>query len=179
MQFKTGDAVVHWAYGLGKVVAVQRKALAGEKTLYYVVRIRDITVWVPVDEKAHSRIRPPTSRRGFKKLFRILSEPGKSLSDDRNERKTALHNRLAEGKAEAVCAVIRDLTTYQHKKGLNDDDKQILIRASNSLLGEWGYTFSLSPAEAEEQLQGVLRHPVRTSIVDRATSPQVASLRAQ
>ena len=175
MQLKTGDAVVHWAYGLGKIVAVQRRALAGEKTLYYVVQIQDITVWVPVDEKAHSRLRTPTSKRGFKKLFQILGEPGKTLSDDRNERKTALHSRLAEGKAEAVCAVIRDLTTYQHKKGLNDDDKQILNRASSSLLGEWGYAFSVTTEEAEREMLQLLRHPpVRSGSSERSTTQQAA-----
>jgi RNA polymerase-interacting CarD/CdnL/TRCF family regulator len=178
MQFKAGDAVVHWAYGLGKVVAVQERALAGEKTLYYVVQVRDITVWVPVDEKARSRLRPPTSKRGFKKLFQILSQPGKTLSEDRHERKSALHNKLAEGNAESVCAVIRDLTTFQHKKGLNDDDKQILIRASGSLLAEWGYTFSVSMAEAEQQLLGMLKHPVRSPVSEWNNS-QVASWRTQ
>jgi CarD family transcriptional regulator len=182
MQFKVGDPVVHWSYGLGKVVALQTRALAGEKNRYYVVRIRDVTVWVPVDEKAHSRIRPPTSRRGFKKLLQILGEPGKNLSDDRHERKIALHNRLAVGNAESVCSVIRDLATYQHKKGLNDDDKQILSRASSSLLGEWAYAFSLSAAEADDEMQGVLRHPFKRTAAERGAvggSQQVASLHAQ
>jgi RNA polymerase-interacting CarD/CdnL/TRCF family regulator len=159
MEFKSGDSVIHWAYGLGAVVGVQERALSGEKLLYYVVQVRDLTVWVPVDDKAGSRLRPPTSQQGFKKLFKILSEPGKALSEDRHERKSDLHRRLQDGNAESICAVIRDLTSYQQIKALNDDEKQILKRACTSLLGEWGYSFSLSAAEAEAALHHLLREP--------------------
>jgi RNA polymerase-interacting CarD/CdnL/TRCF family regulator len=159
MEFNVGAAVVHWTYGLGKIVAVEERALAGQKTLYYVVQINDLTVWVPVDEKAKMRLRPPTSQNAFKKLFKILSEPGKSLSEDRHERKVDLHQKLQDGNVESLCTVIRDLSSYQHKKALNDDDKVILRRASTSLLGEWGYSFSVSVAQAEQELRGLLRPP--------------------
>jgi len=159
MKFSVGDPVVHWTYGLGKIVALQERALGGQNTLYYAVQIRDLTVWVPVDEKATSRLRAPTTQRGFKKLFRILREPGKALSEDRLERKTELHRKLQDGNAETICAVIRDLISFQRKKGLNDDDKQILRRASSTLLDEWGYSFSVTVAQAEQDLLQLLRQP--------------------
>ena len=76
MVFHVGDPVVHWTYGLGKVAAIEERALAGQKTLYYAVEIHDLTVWVPADDKVATRLRPPTSQRAFKKLFAILSGPG-------------------------------------------------------------------------------------------------------
>ena len=157
MQFKVGDPVVHWTHGSGKVVGIEERALAGQKTLYYVVEIHDLTVWVPADEKASSRLRPPTSQRAFKKLFAILSGPGESLSEDRHERKIELHRKLQDGNAASICGVIRDLSSYQQKKALNDDDKQILIRACNSLLGEWEYSFSVPLAQAESELHRLLK----------------------
>ncbi|MGE5073269.1 MAG: CarD family transcriptional regulator [Anaerolineae bacterium] len=163
MQFKVGDPVVHWTYGLGKVVAVEERALGGQKALYYVVEISDMTVWVPVDEKAKTRLRPPTSQKTFKKALKILREPGKSLSEDRHERKLQLHKKLQDGKVESICTVIRDLSYFQHKKPLNDDDKVILKRASTALLGEWGYSFSVPIAEAEQALQGLLQQPAKAS----------------
>jgi CarD family transcriptional regulator len=159
MEFRAGEPVVHWMYGLGKVVAVETRTLGGQKTRYYVVKINDLTVWVPVDEKATIRLRRPTSRAGFKKLFRILSQSGKSLSEDRFERKQQLTRKLQDGTIESICSVVRDLASFQHKKGLNDDDKVILQRASTSLLGEWVYTLSVPMSQAEQELNGLLQHP--------------------
>ncbi len=163
MVFHVGDPVVHWTYGLGKVAAIEERALAGQKTLYYAVEIHDLTVWVPADDKVASRLRPPTSQRAFKKLFAILSGPGESLSDDRHERKIELHRKLQDGNVEAICRVIRDLSFQQHKKPLNDDDKNTLRRAWTSLLGEWEYSFSVPMAQAEQELHRLLKLPSETA----------------
>ena len=159
MGFRVGDPVVHWQYGLGEIVGREERALAGQKTLYYLVKVNDLTVCVPADEKATSRLRSPTPVREFKKLSVILSGPGESLADDRLERKAQLHRNLENGKIEAVCKVIRDLSTHEQKKALNDDDKYILRRAWNCLLGEWGYSMSMSPAQVDLELRRLLRHP--------------------
>ena len=164
MEFHVGDPVVHWTYGLGKVIAVQQRTIAGEKALYYVVEINDLTVWVPVDGKAKTRLRRPTSRAGFRKLFKILSQSAKSLSEDRFERKQELNRKLQDGTIESVCSVIRDLSSFQQKKSLNDDDKVILQRASTSLLGEWAYSLAVPRSQAEQELDGLLRRtPQRRS----------------
>lgn len=159
MEYHVGDPVVHWTYGLGKVGGVETRTLAGQKARYYVVEISDLTVWVPVDDKVKNRLRRPTSRAGFRRLFKILSESGKSLSDDRFERKQQLNRKLQDGTIESICMVIRDLASFQHRKGLNDDDKVILQRASTSLLGEWVYSFSVPLSQAEQELNGLLRYP--------------------
>ncbi len=159
MNFHVGDPVIHWTYGLGKIVGLETRALAGEKTLYYVVDVNELTVWVPVDDKVSTRLRPPTTKDAFKKLFKILSQPAEALLEDRHERKIALHRKLQEGNAESICGVIRDLNAFEHKKALNDDDKTILRRASSSLLSEWGYSFSVPLAEAEHELHSLLKTP--------------------
>jgi RNA polymerase-interacting CarD/CdnL/TRCF family regulator len=106
-----------------------------------------------------SRLRSPTPEGEFSKLLNILSEPGEILSEDRLERKTHLVEELKDGKAEAVCRVIRDLSTFQHKKPLNDNDKLVLRQASDSLLGEWGFSLSIPLAQAEAELYRLLVKP--------------------
>ncbi len=158
MDFHVGDPVIHRTYGLGEIVGMEERALSSQMTLYYVVQIRDLTIFVPVNSQAMNPLRSPTPERDFKELFIILSEPGESLSDDRFERKTQLRKKLYGGKAEATCQVIRDLSSYQHKKPLNDEDKLILKQANNSLLGEWGYSLSIPLAQVEIELDRLLRH---------------------
>jgi len=157
--FHVGDSVVHWMYGLGEIVGLEERALAGQKILYYVVKIEDLTVCVPADEKVAHRLRYPTSQQNFKKLFVILSGPGESLSDDRLERKTHLRQKLDNGNVEGTCQVIRDISFYERKKPLNDEDKNILKRAWTSLCGEWGYSLSMPQAQVEVELHRLLKHP--------------------
>lgn len=159
VDFLMGDPVIHWTYGLGKIVRQEERTFSGEKKLYYVVQIRDLTIWVPADGKVMSRLRPPTPENEFSKLFAILSGPGESLLDDRLERKTQLVEELKEGKAEAICRVIRDLSFYQQRKPLNDNDKLVLKQASDSLLGEWGFSLSIPLAQAQVELYRLLVKP--------------------
>jgi len=156
MNFHEGDTVIHWTYGIGKVIRLEERVLSGRKDLYYAVQIGDMTVWVPADDKLEKRLRPPTSKAGFKKLIDVLSGPGEPLPDDRHERKTLLTELLKNGRAESLCRVIRNLSTYRHVRSLNDNDQALLRRTEESLIGEWGFALSVTPAEAELQLHRLL-----------------------
>ncbi len=156
MKFRVGDPVVHWTFGLGKIIGVEERALSDSSTLFYLVQVRDLTVYVPVDHHTESRLRPPTAPRDFKKLFEILKGSPEPLVEDRLERKSLLRKGLADGKAETICRVIRDLTALSRQKPLNDDDKNILHRAQNLLCAEWGFSLSMPQEQAESELQQLL-----------------------
>lgn len=158
MNFHKGDMVMHWTHGIGQIVNLEERALAGAKAVYYVVQVRDMTIWVPADGKVRSRLRPPTPRLRFEQLLAILSRPVEPLPEDRQERKTHLLDLLQEGRPEALCQVIRDLTAYQKQLGkpMNDNDQLILKQARNLLLGEWGFVLSLTHAQAEHEMHRLL-----------------------
>ena len=90
MNYHKGDMVMHWTHGIGQIVNLEERALSGEKAVYYVVQVRDMTVWVPADGKVGTRLRPPTPKSRFQRLLAILSSPTERLPDDRLERKTRL-----------------------------------------------------------------------------------------
>ena len=98
MNFHKGDTVMHWTYGIGQIVNLEERALAGSKTIYYVVQVRDMTVWVPADNKVRSRLRSPTPKPHFQRLLAILSSPSEPLPEDRLERKTRLLELLEDGR---------------------------------------------------------------------------------
>ena len=156
MDFHEGDPVMHWTYGLGQIVRLEERALSGPKTLYYAVQVRDLTVWVPADGKLGSRLRSPTAESGFERRLAILSGPGEPLPDDRNERRTRLHELLKDGRAESLCQIIRDLSAYQKGRPLNDNDQTLLKQSRNALLEEWGFVLSITHAQAELELHRLL-----------------------
>ncbi len=156
MTFQVGDKVVHWSYGPGQIIQVDEKRISGRNELYYVVQIRDLTLWVPVDEATPQSLRPPTSKREYRRLFDILRGPGETLSDDRFERKAHLTGHMRDGTLESICRAIRDLITLSYRKKLNDYDAALLERARRFLLDEWEISFSVSVNDAQRQLDLLL-----------------------
>ena len=156
MDFHVGDSVMHWTYGLGQVVGLEERVLSGKKALYYAVKVREMTIWVPADGMLKNRLRPPTSENEFKKLQKILSNPGDPLPDDRHLRKTKLLEILKDGTAESLCRVIRGLVTYQKVRPLNENDQALLKRSQKALVGELGVALSVTPMQAETELHRLL-----------------------
>lgn len=156
MSFHEGDPVMHWTYGLGKIIKLEERALSGTNSMYYAVQINDLTVWVPADGMLETRLRPPTPKNRFKNLLAILSGPSEPLPEDRQERKLRLLEMLRDGRAESLCRVIRDLSAYRQLKSLNDNDQTLLKRSQAALLGEWGFALSVTPAQAELELHRLL-----------------------
>jgi RNA polymerase-interacting CarD/CdnL/TRCF family regulator len=158
MNFHKGETVMHWTYGIGQIVNLEERSLSGSKAIYYVVQVRDMTVWVPADSKVGSRLRSPTPKPRFKRLLAILSGPSEPLPEDRLERKNRLQELLQDGRPESLCQVIRDLSAYQKQqtRPMNDNDQMILKQSRNTLLGEWGFVLSITHAQAEHELQRLL-----------------------
>lgn len=166
MNFQKGDKVVHCSYGLGEILQLEERTLYGRTITYYAVRIDDMTVWVPADEKLESRLRVPMKERDFKRLFDILKRPGETLPDDRQARKEFLRERLKDGRAESLCLVIRSLEDFHLRHSLNENDQLFLKRAQHALVGEWGYSLSISVAQADHEL-----HLLLASVVGKGGKP--------
>ena len=154
--FNVGDTVVHASYGPGEIIELEEKKLSGRNTLYYVVQVRDMTVWVPVEHKGPSSLRTLTSTREFKKLFDILNGPPELLAEDRLERKAYISEMLRDGSLASVCRVIRDLYALAQRKKLNEYDSATLERARKFLLEEWKLSLSVPDGEAQNQLDMLL-----------------------
>jgi len=156
MDYHVGDKVIHRSYGLGEIVQIDEKFIHDRQMLCYVVRTRDLTIWVPADEPDKSSIRRPTPGNDFEKLFAILRSPGNPLPIDRFERKTNLIERMKDGKLASICSVIRDLAFYRREKKLNEYDNSTLERARSFLLTEWTYSLSISQVQANDELMQLL-----------------------
>jgi RNA polymerase-interacting CarD/CdnL/TRCF family regulator len=156
MNFLVGDQVVHSVYGLGEIIQLDEKKLSGRTAQYYVVRIRDLTLWVPINDSGDSNLRYPTPASDFEALFAILRSPGEPLSEDRLVRKTQLTDQIKDGKLSSVCRAVRDLTYHRHTKKMNENDTATLERLQNFLLNEWVVSLSISFSQAKQELSLLL-----------------------
>ncbi|MEJ2349532.1 MAG: CarD family transcriptional regulator [Anaerolineales bacterium] len=157
MTFQVGDQVVHWSFGLGAIIQLDEKELSGRTGRYYVVQIRDLTLWVPINETGEHCLRLLTPARDFQRLFEILASPGEPLSPNRFERKTQLTERMKDGTLESICQVVRDLASYMQTKRMNENDTSTWKRARSFLLDEWSAALSVPVRRAERELMELLR----------------------
>jgi CarD family transcriptional regulator len=156
ISFEVGDQVVHWIHGIGKIIQLENKRISGETTRYYVVQIRDLTLWVPISEEGQRCLRYPTPQEDFKSLFRILSGPGEELSVDRYSRKNELTVLMKDRTIASICRVIRDLTNFKQNHKVNESDNSILNQAKEALLNEWSLVLSVPVSQAEKELRKLL-----------------------
>lgn len=161
--FQVGDQVIHSTYGPGRIVRVEEKQIASETAQYYRVKLKDLTIWVPLNEADKQRLRNPTPANKFRKLVKILRDPGEPLSDDRLQRKAQLIGRLQDGDIESTCKVIRDLACYGRQKKLSESDTAIMERAQKFLLDEWVISLDTTIADAQQVMGNLLTEGLTAS----------------
>jgi CarD family transcriptional regulator len=157
VKYKVGDIIVHWAYGLGTIVAIERKNMDGIIKQYYVVQVEVIKLWVPVEDANEGSLRFPTERAQFETLFNILRTPGEQLSDHQYQRKGELRERMKKGLLGGLCRVIRDLTDRSRHHSLNQNDSNVLSRAEKQLLDEWVISLGVERSNAQLELEALLK----------------------
>ena len=156
MEFQTGDWVVHCTHGLGQVLAIEERTINEIKSLYYMIKVADLTIWVPMDENLKSRLRLPNDAAGFLESISVLSEPAESLPSDYRQRNLQLHDMLKNGGVESYCKVIRDLAAYRQDRPSSDHDNALMKYAQGILIGEWSFSLSITLHAAELELNRFL-----------------------
>jgi RNA polymerase-interacting CarD/CdnL/TRCF family regulator len=154
--FQVGDQVIHWIYGIGEIIQMDEKILLGKTGKYYVVQMRDLTLWVPRNKTGSQCLRAPTAAEDFEELFQILSSPGEPLSTNSYARKTELTEILKDKTLESICRVVRDLVSYKRSGRINENDNSTLAYARNFLLNEWSVALSVPFQQAERELADLL-----------------------
>jgi len=168
VKYEVGDTVVHWTYGLGKVIGIEEMHLAGIVQQYYIVEVQLFKLWVPVTEANEGSIRFPTESAQFKRLFDILRMPGESLPENHYQRKLELRERMQKRTLEGLCHVIRDLADRSRHHTLNQYDSSVLYHAEEHLLDEWALSLGVERTNALRELEVMLR---RDEDVAEATIP--------
>ena len=157
MNFKIGDSVVHWNYGLGKIIAIEEKDMGGETHQYYCVEVGPLTLWVPFGDSSDSPIRAPASPDEFPDLYEILQGPGDELPEHQFLRKNLLKQRLQKHSLAETCRVIRDLRCRALHATLNQSDQATLQRIETSLIDECVLSLGIPRTEAQHMLDELLQ----------------------
>ena len=156
MGFQPGDWVVHCTHGVGQIQSMENHSFGDKSIPYFMVKIGDQTIWVPADENTGKRLRFPVSQSEFNMLLKTLSSPPETLPTDRRQRTQHLLEVIKDGSAETLCKVIRDLSAIRKHRTWSEYDRNLMYRVQKMLTGEWSFVFSISPQDADIQLQKLL-----------------------
>ncbi len=156
MGFQIGDTVIHSTLGFGEIIEIEEKPINGRLECCFVVQIGDMTIWIPTDDPTQNSLRLPTSAKEFMGTLQILTGPTESLVEDRVLRKKQLSDRLKDGQLSSICRVVKDLSSYQRKSKLNDQERSILDKAVKSLLAEWTFSLGTPQIQAHQAMENML-----------------------
>lgn len=157
MSFQVGSLVVHTAHGVGRVTGIERKQFFnGEPRMYYVIAIKDGTIWAPVEESGTGKLRevvPSSDLPLYRDLIKSRPTP---LDRDYRKRRLEISDMLKMGTFQTNCALVRDLTALSWQRPLSEVDASLLLKIRTNLCQEWAESAGISLDEAMTELDALL-----------------------
>jgi RNA polymerase-interacting CarD/CdnL/TRCF family regulator len=137
LPYTTGDWVVHLYYGVGQITAIEYKPINGEKQECYKVKTKNSTFWFPTIDCDNPRIRPVVSDEIISKVIYHLRRKAGALETDTKYWKKKIDEVKSNGDILSITKLIRDLSTIQVVRGLNETENNALEFFKERLLREW------------------------------------------
>ncbi|NMA02491.1 MAG: CarD family transcriptional regulator [Clostridia bacterium] len=152
--FKIGDKIVYPMHGAGIVKAIEEKEVLGEKHMYYVMKLKDMQVMLPI--RSDVGVREIVDLTTLEDVIESLQEEGVTSKLNATQRQRVNLNKIKSGDIHQVAEVIRDLAHLAKKRTLSTGDKNILDNARQIFLSELVLVKNVTPEEATEILDEAL-----------------------
>jgi CarD family transcriptional regulator len=163
VKLTVGDVVVYAAYGVGRIVAREKRVIVGADQEIVVLELaRGLRVTLPL-ERAIGQLRPPVDEADMRRVQQTLREAGTLSSDVWLKRRKDTQAKLKGGDPVKLAEVVRDgaqrvraLAARPSKPQLSPGEKDLYMRARQLLSGEIRVVRGVEEADAdawiEEQL---------------------------
>ena len=165
MRLAVGDVVVYAAYGVGRIVARERRPVHGAEQEVVVVELADgLSVMLPI-ERARQQLRPPVSAAGVRRIQERLREEGVPSLDAWPKRRQQSQAKLTGGDPLELAEVVRDGARHKQAlaaKGnaqLPSGEKVLYEKARLLLSAEIGVACGLDPPQADAWIDEQITAP--------------------
>lgn len=157
--FKKGDKVVYPKHGVGFIVDVLEKKLAGTSQEFYQIEFitnsesknKDMTALVPTSQATSVGLRKIVDKKTVDKVFNILKDRKRKVGTQTwNRRYREYSQKINTGSPFEIAEVIRDLSVLSINKELSFGEKQMLDSAKNLLASE----IAISRSRPQEKVMG-------------------------
>ena len=164
--YSPGDWIVHDAYGIGQIIAIEHKSIGNKEATYYRIDTDDSTLWVPLGGESLLRLLAPPEE--FAEATAVLKRPSRQMSANYRSRLARIRRAQASGTPQALARIVRDLWARQQRQGkLSKTENQALREMSSQLLAEWSVSMKMDENRAREKFYTLLRQHALTVAVPR------------
>lgn len=136
--FSVGQNIVYPMHGAGVVEAIESRAIGGNTSDYYKVRIftGNINLMVPVGNTVGVHMRDVVDRERAEYVLAHFAEFGSVNDVPWNKRYKVNVERLKAGSIEDVAGVLCDLIGREKTHGLSTSDRKMFILTKNIFCSE-------------------------------------------
>ena len=156
--FGTGDYVVYPTHGVGKVIGVEMREIAGQELELFVISFdRDrMTLRVPVGKAGHAGLRRLSTRKVMETALVKLKGRARIKKTMWSRRAQEYEAKINSGDPVSIAEVVRDLHPDVGQPDQSFSERQISEAAFDRLACEFAALESIDKQSATEKLEEML-----------------------
>ncbi|MEA3351602.1 MAG: CarD family transcriptional regulator [Chloroflexota bacterium] len=156
--YSKGDEIVHTNYGVGEIIDIEKKELEGKTTLYYVVKTKDSTFWMPVEKADADRIRLVVSSKTIEDdVIKVMGGKPQEMAEHYKSRRKSIRDAEHDGDIISTAELVRDLSYRRAVDRLNTTERRGLNKLKNRLVTEWSTSMDISPNKVRVKINKILQ----------------------
>ena len=178
--FKTGEAVVYPAHGVGRITSIEEQEIAGFKLELFVVAFdKDkMVLRVPTAKASSVGMRKLAEPDGMQKALDVLTGRARIKRTMWSRRAQEYEAKINSGDLIAVAEVVRDLHRSEAQPEQSYSERQLYEAALDRVMRELAHVNKLTDTEAVKLIEANLaKSPKRTKATDaEAEAAEAADL---
>jgi CarD family transcriptional regulator len=156
--FKVGDKAVYPGQGVGEVMGIEHKDIAGQRQSFYVLKIMEngMKILIPINKVGSVGLRSLIDEKAVIKVYLILKQ--KDISVDSatwNRRYREYMEKIKTGSVFEIAEVLRDLSLLKTDKDLSFGERKMLDTARTLLVKEIAVATKSKEVKIEEKLDRI------------------------
>ncbi len=157
--FSIGDFVVYPTHGVGKIVGVEEREIAGCELQLFVIRfdLEKMTLRVPVEKVKPAGLRKLCSRQQMEVALSTLRGRSRVSRAMWSRRAQEYAAKINSGDPISIAEVVRDLHRNADQPDLSYSERQIYEAALNRLVRELAAVEKIDHDEATQRLEEMLK----------------------
>ena len=156
--FKVGDKAVYPGQGVGEVLGIEHKEVAGQRQSFYVLRILDngMKIMIPMNKVGSVGLREIIGEKDVRRVYTILREKEVSVdSTTWNRRYREYMDKIKTGSVFEIAEVLRDLYLLRSDKDLSFGERKMLDTARSLLIKELAIAKECHEQDVEADLKKI------------------------
>jgi len=158
LEFKATDYVVYPAHGVGQVLSIEERTVAGASLEFFVIFFAKskMTVRVPVLKASNVGMRKLSDLSSVQEVKKVLSETARRGRGTWSRVAQEYESKINSGNIMALAQVARDLFR-PGDSGQSFSERQLYVSAFDRLCGEIALVDGNSEEQAAKEIEGLLK----------------------